>query len=180
MSRGGRFGEFFLAPVAVVADRRRRHERLRLDSRLGDALHEMSRADDAAIADSCLLGRGPTPLGHRFSGEVQHDIHTLEDLRRRRPLHRIPPVDRAGQIAQGRPGAVGVPGEDDGTIEHPQKPGTHETCCACHQCLHGSALENADLGVHDAGHDRCGVQTAVRHRGRNTSRPAGSINRSPV
>jgi hypothetical protein len=126
--RRRRFGELLVAAVAVEADGRGRDEHGRLVRGLRDALHEMTRAKDTAVANPRLLGGGPPALGHRLAGQVEDDVDPVERLGGRRPLLRIPAYDPPGQVADDVSRTIGIAGDDHGPIEQPQEPGPDESC----------------------------------------------------
>ena len=126
IGRRSRLGEFLIAPVAVVADGRCRHEHCGLRVGLKDALHEVPRADDTTVADSGFLSRRPPSLSNRFASEMKDGVDPFEGLLGRRPLERIPADDPAGKVADRLPGAVGIPGDDGRSVEHPQQPRSDE------------------------------------------------------
>jgi hypothetical protein len=137
VGRRGRLGECLVAAVAVVADRGRRDEHGRFPRGLRDALHEVSGAYDATVADPVLLGRRPPPLRDRLAGEVEHGVDAVEGLGRRRSLERIPADDPLGEVADHGPSPVRVAGHHDRAVEQSQEPRSDESGRTGDERLHG-------------------------------------------
>jgi hypothetical protein len=72
------FGEQFIAPTAVVANRRGAHERARAIRRGGDGFADEARALDAAVADFAFERLGPAAAGDVLAGEVHDGVDAVE------------------------------------------------------------------------------------------------------
>src|SRR5262249_28456315 len=119
VSRRRVLAELLVATVPVVACCRRADERARL--RGSDPRDQISRADDAAVADPQHLGGGPASRRDRFSREVDDGVDAVE---RRGAAHRVPAAfaraaadaddgvaARAGGVADSAPDEAAGPGD---------------------------------------------------------------------
>ena len=87
-------GEDLVAAVAVVPDRRRRHEHLRLALPARDRAREHRGAAHAAVADALLLLVGPALLADALAREVHDRVDTFERGRVDAPRVRDPSRSR--------------------------------------------------------------------------------------
>ena len=70
---GGLLGQLFLCAIAVEADRAGRNHDLGFRFGLGDPGHQVSRADDPAVANGVFLGLAPS-ADDRFSRQMNHRV----------------------------------------------------------------------------------------------------------
>ena len=96
IARSRRLGEPLVAPAAVPADGRGRHQHSRRCVQAGERLGQQSRTVDAAVGDAPLLLSSPALRSDRLAGEVHDGVESLQG----RPVYAaalgIPPHSRSG------------------------------------------------------------------------------------